>query len=213
MLVFTFFLAATMCAALAFGYANYRRSRAELAGQGVEVLFETRIDPPFLRPVVTRQQDGNLLVEAPVVHARLVRDILVLDVKSDSGPRPEGFEVALTGFDVEWLHAPAYAHHAAEGHVLLGPQGEMTDRLLRRAASLHDLALPSDSGKYVQAYELSGVVTDPAEFTVEARAKLPAGETFVVAYDYASATLRATVPATAFEAAENYSALAVELAA
>ena len=213
MLVFTFLLAAVMCAALAFGYANYRRSRVEYAGRGVEVLFETRIDPPFLRPVVTRQQDGALLVEAPVVHARLVRDILVLDVKSDSGPRPEGFEIAVTGFDAAWLHAPAYGHHGVVGHLLFGPQGEMTDRLLRRAACAHDLELPSHGGKYVQAYELSGVVTDPAEFQVEASARLPSGQTITVAYDYASATLRATVPTAAFAAAENYAALAVEMAA
>lgn len=213
MLVFTFFLAAVMCAALAFGYANYRRSRLDLAGQGVEVLFEARIDPPFMRPVVTRQHDGDLLVEAPVVHARLVRDILVLDVKSDSGPRPEGFEIAVTGFDVDWLHAPAYGHHTVSGHLLFGPQGEMTDRLLRRAASVHDLDLPDHSGKYVQAYELRGVVTDPVEFRVEARAQLPSGQSFTVAYDYASATLRATVPTAAFAAAENYAALAVEMAA
>lgn len=214
MLPLAFLLAAVMLTALAIGYANYRGSRRrDAAGDGVEVLFEARLDPPFLRPVVTRQAGGDLVVEAPVVHARLVRDILVLDVKSDSGPRPEGFEVAITGFEAAWLDAKAYRHHAGAGHILLGPQGEMTDRLLRRAAERHRLHLPTRAGKYVQAYELEGVVTDPAEFSVEARALLPSGETFVVAYDYAGATVRARIPAGAFAVADNYSALAVEMAA
>lgn len=214
MLPLAFLLAAVMCAALAIGYANYRRTLLpSTEASGVDVLFERRTEPPFLRPVVTRERGGDLVVEAPVVHARLVRDILVLDVKSDSGARPEGFELAVTGFDPTWLTAAAYRHHAVDGHVLLGPQGEMTDRLLRRAADLHGLGIPTRAGKYVQAYELVGVVTDPAESTLRARVALPSGATFELAYDYARATVLATVPAGAFAVAENYSALAVEMAA
>ena len=213
MLPFAFFTATFLCCAVALAFVHYRRERAVRAGgAGVNIVFEARLDPPFDRPIVTHADGETLHVEAPVVHARLVRDILVIDVKSDARSQTEGFEVAITGFEAKWLDATAYRHHSVGGHVLLGPQGELTNRLLRRAGAEHDLDLPERAGKYVQAYELAGVVTDPAEFTIEARALLPSGDTFVVAYDYASATVRGRIPTSAFSLATNYSALAVEMA-
>ena len=199
-------------------YRYLRAGRGDTAGttegrSDLDVLFETRIEPPFLRPVVTRLHGGELTVEAPVVHARLASDILVLDVKSGSNSRAEGFEIAITEFDPTWLDAAGYNFHAARGHLLVGPQGEITDRLLRRAAREHELALPTTGGNYVQIFELEGIVTDPAEFTVEFQGRLPSGEPVTAAYEYASATVHLTAPAAALTREDNYQPLGVKLQA
>ena len=206
-----FFVACLLFALIAVGYRHWRSATADPIAAAT--LFETRLDPPFVRPVVTRMEDGDLVVEAPVVHARLVGEILVLDVKSHSGKRAEGFELAITGFRADFLEAGAYHYHDIEGHLLFGPQGGTTDRLLARAARRHDLVLPATAGTNVQAFGVAGVVTDPGDFSVEIQAVLPSGAPLHVAYDYAQAKVHARVPASALTARENYRPLSVRLEA
>jgi len=176
-------------------------------------VFETRIDPPFLRPVVTRMENNDLLLDAPVVHARLAGSILVLDVKSGSNKNAEGFEIAITNFDPNWINAKSYKFHETESKILVGPQGDITNRLLERTADQHNLELPEDAGRYVQVYDVDGVVTDPGDFRLEVQATLPNGAPLHVAYDYSSASVHIRVPASALRAEANYSPLGVKLKA
>ncbi len=192
-------------------YLLYRRMQR--GGGGATTLFEASDPAAAERAVLTELDNGDLLIEAPVVHARLASGILVLDVKSEAQNYPEGFELALTEFDPGWLRAGGYGYHAAEGHVLLGPQGDISNRLLRRTARRHALDLPADAGDYVQAYPVQGVTTDPGDFCVHAHVNLPSGAVLNLRYDYAAATLRARVPASALSSLVNYQALGLSLRA
>ena len=206
---FIFLSLATLVGALVF---QVRRSQQTSASTEA-CLFETKIDPPFLRPIVTRLQNEDLLINAPVVHAKLTRDILVLDIKSGSHANAEGFEIALTEFNPEWLKTNHYRYHETVGKVLVGPQGDITNRLLQRTATQHNLQLPESSGHLVQAFQATGVVTDPAEFLVKVEAELPCGACIQLAYDYAAASLHIQVPANAFGKPENFQPLGVQLRA
>ena len=212
MLLTFFFVACLTCFLVVLLVQHLRKPAVDQVA--ASTIFETRIDPPFLRPVVTRLEDGDLLIEAPVVHARLVNEILVLDIKSNSAKNAEGFELAITGFKPEYLAAEKYHYFpSVEGHVLVGPQGDPTNRLLERTAKLHDLELPSEGGSYVQAYTIDGIVTDPGDFRVEVQATLPSGAPLLISYDYAKATVNARVPASALHTSENYRPLGVRLEA
>ena len=211
-MIATSFLTAAL---LALTYViSFQRSRARKV---VEIdntsVFETRIAPPFLRPVVTRMENDDLLLDAPVVHARLAGTILVLDIKSGSNKSAEGFEVAVTNFNPNWINAKSYKFHETESKILIGPQGDITNRLLERTATQHDLELPEDAGRYVQVYDVDGVVTDPGDFCVEIQATLPNGAPLHIAYDYSSASVHIRVPASALKAEANYSPLGVKLKA
>lgn len=191
-----------------------RARRCEVATEGEgQILFETRELPPFARPVTTRLAAGRIDVVAPVVHARLLGGILVLDVKAEGPHGTEGFELAVTGFRAGWLDAPGYRHYeASECALLVGPQGEVTERLLGRVADEHAVALPTSARPVVQAYAVSGVTTDPADDCLRVDAVLPDGTELSLAYDYAAAQVRAQVPVDVFAAGANYAPLAVELA-
>jgi len=211
-MIATSFLTATL---IAFAYViSFQRSRARKA---VEVdstcVFETRIEPPFLRPVVTKMENDDLLLDAPVVHARLSGSILVLDLKSGSNKTAEGFEIAITDFNPAWINAKNYQFHESESRILVGPQGDITNRLLERTAAQHDLVLPEDAGRYVQVFDVDGVVTDPGDFRVEIQATLPNGAPLHIAYDYSNASVHVRVPASALKAEANYSPLGVKLKA
>ena len=210
MIVAFFLLTCVLLTAVVMAVQHLRARRVDPLAAAT--LFETREDPPFLRPVVSRHVDGHLVLDAPIVHARLVNGILVLDVKSNAAGRAEGFEVAVTGFDASWLEASGYGYvEPAEAYVLVGPQGAPTDHLLRRVARSHDVKLPASAGAHVQAFEVISVVVDPAEFRVKVEAQLPGGETFAVAYDYAAGMLRGEVAAAVFAEGSNAQRLAVRL--
>ncbi len=211
MIIAFFFLACCLCLLCVLAYQHLRASQRDPIAAAT--IFESRIDPPFLRPVVTRLDEGDLLINAPVIHARLVGEILVLDIKSNSGSRAEGFELAVTGFKANYLDAAKYHFHAGEGHLLIGPQGEPTNRLLQRTASLHGINLPSSAGAIVQAFPVNGIVTDPGDFRVEIQATLPSGAPLHIAYDYAKASIHARVHASALSLQQNFQPLGVQLAA
>ncbi|MFK8057492.1 MAG: hypothetical protein AB8F78_15310 [Saprospiraceae bacterium] len=211
-MIATSFLTASL---LALAYViSFQRGRARnVVKMDTACVFETRIDPPFLRPVVSRMENDDLLMDAPVVHARLAGSILVLDIKSGSNKSAEGFEIAITEFNPSWINAKSYGFHETESKVLVGPQGDLTNRLLERTANQHNLMLPEDAGRYVQVYDVDGVVTDPGEFRVEIQATLPNGDQLNVSYDYSNATINIRVPASALKAEANYQPLGVKLAA
>ena len=209
MFAFAFFSLALVCV---FAVVVFQQYRSEAAAQQPEVLFETRSEPPFVRAIVAEAEADTLHLTAPVVHARLVAGILVLDVKSEHLGRDEGFEIAITEFDVAWLSAEAYKYHEAGGHLLVGPQGQLTDSLLGRVASENGLDLPSSAGSYVQAFKINGVVTDPNDFMVSVEATLPDGTTLEIGYDYASATVYGRVPTAALHAEGNYQPLQMQMA-
>lgn len=211
-MIATSFLTATL---IAFAYViSFQRRRARrVVKVDSTCVFETRIDPPFLRPVVTRMENDDLLLDAPVVHAKLSGTILVLDIKSGSNKNAEGFEVAITNFNLNWINAKSYKFHETESQILIGPQGDITNRLLERTANQHDLELPEDAGRYVQVYKVDGIVTDPGDFRVEVQATLPNGAPLHVAYDYSNASVHIRVPASALKAEANYSPLGVKLKA
>lgn len=209
-MIAAFFLLACILFSLCVIAFQHRRAGKEDPVKAATI-FETRINPPFLRPVVTRLEDNDLKIDAPVVHARLVGDILVLDIKSNSGAKAEGFELAVTGFDMKYLKAEKYHFFPSEGHLLVGPQGACTDRLLQRAAKSHGLDLPSSAGTHVQAFAIEGIVTDPGDFRVEIQAILPSGAPLHIAYDYARASVHARVHASAFNTQVNFQPLGVKL--
>ena len=209
MLLAFFFVTCLMLCLMVIGYRQYMHTQRDPVAEAT--LFETRIDPPFVRPVVTRLEDGDLMIDAPVVHARLVGEILVLDIKSTSGRNPEGFELALTNFDKCWLTAEKYAYHPCKGHLLVGPQGPTTDRLLRRTARTHDIDLPNTAGERVQAFALEGVVTDPGDFRIEFQAHVPTGAPIHIAYDYAKASVHVRLHASIFAEVANLQPLKIRM--
>jgi len=207
-MIATSFLTATL---IAFAYVisfQQRRSR-----KAVEVdstcVFETRIDPPFLRPVVTKMENDDLLLDAPVVHARLTGSILVLDLKSGSNKNAEGFEIAITDFNPAWINAKNYKFHESESRILIGPQGDITNRLLKRTAAEHKLVLPTDAGRYVQVFDVDGLVTDPGDFRVEIQATLSNGAPLHIAYDYSNGSVPVRVPASDLNAEATFCPLCV----
>ncbi len=211
-MIATSFLTATLLA-LAYVISFQRRRARQVVTVDDTCVFETRIEPPFLRPVVTRLENDDLLLDAPVVHARLSGTILVLDIKSGSNKSAEGFEIAITDFKPTWINAKSYKFNETDSKILIGPQGDITNRLLERTANLHNLDLPEDAGRYVQVFDVDGVVTDPADFRIEVQATLPNGAPLIVSYDYSSASVNVRVPASALKAEANYSPLGVKLKA
>lgn len=208
------FVLLTALALAATVYYQHRRA-ARVALGAATVLFESADPAAEARPVTTRLAGGDLLVEAPVVFGRLAAGILVLEIKSQAQGEAEGFELALTAFDPAWLRAKRYGYTAApEGmHLLVGPQGVVSDRLLQRTAREHGLDLPRSAGDYVQAYPVQGVTTDPADHCLHAHASLPSGAVLNLSYDYAAATLRVRVPAGELTTTDNYQALGVRMEA
>jgi hypothetical protein len=211
-MIATSFLTATLLA-LAYVISFQRRRARQVVKVDDACVFETRIDPPFLRPVVTRMENDDLLLDAPVVHARLAGTILVLDIKSGSNKSAEGFEIAITDFKPEWINATSYKFNESDSKILIGPQGDITNRLLERTANQHNLDLPEDAGRYVQVFDVDGVVTDLGDFRIEVQATLPNGSQLLVSYDYSSASINVRVPASALKAEANYSPLGVKLKA
>ena len=206
-------LASAAVIALAFGIA-YRRHRAtHPAEREAVVLFETRVDAPYQRPVFTARSASLLHVEAPVVHARLASDILFLDVRSAAGGEHVGFELAVANVPLEWLRSERYRYLEPEAQLLFGPRGASTERLLERAAERHGLELPASAGKHVHAYEIASVIVDPAEDTIRFDAVLPDGGVLKVSYDYARASVTANVPVAALANAENAQPLGIRIAA
>lgn len=211
MIIAFFLLSCVLFSLCVVAFQHFRAGQVDPVAAAT--IFETRINPPFLRPVVTRLEDNDLKIDAPVVHARLVGEILVLDIKSNSGLKAEGFELAVTGFKMKYLKADKYHFFPSEGHVLIGPQGACTDRLLQRTAQSHGLNLPLTGGSHVQAFAIEGIVTDPGDFRVEIQAILPSGAPLHIAYDYARASVHARVHASAFNTQENFQPLGVKMEA
>lgn len=175
-----------------------------------EVIFEAIEEPPYDRAVNAALKGGDLYLEVPVVQARLINDILVLDVKSEINEL-EGFEVAITNFDKAWLNASSYACHNVYCNVLLGPQGEATSRLINNVQDQIDKKLNLEVGKLVQAFSVSTIITDPADFCINLEANMPNGDTFTLKYNYATQTIDGTVALRSLMVAENYSPLALAL--
>ena len=211
-MIATSFLTATLLA-LTYVISFQRRRARQVVKVDNACVFETHIDPPFLRPVVTRLENNDLLLDAPVVHARLTGTILVLDIKSGSNKSAEGFEIAITDFKPEWINAKSYKFNETDSKILIGPQGDITNRLLERTANQHNLDLPEDAGRYVQVFDVDGIVTDPADFRIEIQATLPNGSPLHIAYDYSGASVHVRVAAAALKSEVNYSPLGVKLKA
>ena len=207
----TFFLFLLSIASIVYGFVKLYERRANRQPE-YEVQFEAKTELPHDRPLITSCSEGGLLkIEAPVIHARLVSEILVLDVKSGMGEAAIGLEIAVTEFDLNWLDASSYKHHESLGQLLIGPQGDLTDRLLHHISKRHGIDLPASAGSYVQAFPIASVVTDPAEFSVHITAILPSGEDLRLSYDYAGSVASAGVMTTALKAETNYSPLQVTL--
>lgn len=177
------------------------------------VLFETRAEQPYQRPVFTAKSSSLLHLEAPVVHARLATDILFLEVQSQAGGEDVGFELAIANFPLAWLESDRYEYLEPEAQLLFGPRGIPTERLLRRAAKRHGLELPATAGKHVHAYEIASVVIDPAEDAIRFTAVLPDGGVLNVSYDHLRATVTANFPVEALARAENAQPLGIRIAA
>ena len=206
-------LAAASFVALAVAIAYQRHRAGKHPEREAVVLFETRADQPYRRPVFTARSTTLLHLEAPVVHARLATDILFLDIRSEAGGEQVGFELAVANFPHEWLTSERYAYLEPEAQLLIGPRGASTERLLRRVGQRHDLDLPASAGKHVHAYEIASVLLDPAEDTIRFDAILPDGGVLKVSYDYVRASITANVPVTAFDTAENAQPLGIRIAA
>ncbi len=206
-------LAAASLTVLIVAVLFQRRRSAQLQERPAVVLFETRLDQPYLRPIFTARSNAFLHLEAPVVHARLASDILFLDVQTEVGGQAMGFELAITNVPLKWLRSQRYEYIRPESQLLFGPRGEATERLMARVSHAHDLDLPDSAGKHVHAYEISGVICDPAEDTLRFEATLPDGEVLKIAYDYASASLSGTVPVAALGKAVNAQPLGIRIAA
>ena len=206
-------LVSASAVALAFAIAYQRHRASRPTEREPVVLFETRLDPPYKRPVFTAKSASLLHLEAPVVHARLASDILFLDVQSDAGGEHVGFELAIANVPLEWLRSERYQYLEPEAQLLFGPRGAATERLLERAARRHGLTLPASAGKHVHAYEIASVVIDPAEDTLRFDAVLPDGGVLKVSYDYARASVTANVPVAALANAENAQPLGIRIAA
>ena len=200
-------------AAIALVIAYWHHRTAVPREKEAVVLFETRQDAPYQRPVFTAKSASLLHVEAPVVHARLATDILFLDCQSSAGGEHVGFELAVANFPLEWLELERYQYLEPEAQLLIGPRGTSTERLLRRASRRHDLTLPASAGKHVHAYEIASVVVDPGEDTIRFDAILPDGGVLRVSYDHARASISANVPVEALAKAENAQPLGIRLAA
>lgn len=206
-------LAAASFVALALALAYQRRGGTAARERAATVLFETRAEQPYQRPVFTAMSSALLHLEAPVVHARLASDILFLEVCSEVGGERVGFELAIANFPASWLASERYAYLEPEAQLLFGPRGASTERLLRRAAERHGLDLPAAAGKHVHAYEIASVVLDPAEDAVRLTAVLPDGGLLNVSYDHARASLTANAPTEALAKAENAQPLGIRIAA
>ena len=212
MLLITVLVVAS-AAALALAIAYQRRRARHPPEREAVVLFETRLDPPYQRPFFTAESASLLHLEAPVVHARLASDILFLDLQSTAGGEHVGLELAVANVPLAWLRAERYTYLEPESQLLVGPRGEATERLLRRASQRHGLRLPASAGKYVHAYEIASVVLDPAEETIRLTAALPGGGLLKVNYDYARASVTANIPTAALANAENAQPLGIRIAA
>lgn len=192
----------------------YQRRRAgRLVEREAIILFETRVNPPFQRPIFTARSNAYLHLEAPVVHARLASDILFLDIQTEVGGQPMGFGLAITNVPLKWLRSQRYAYLRPESQLLFGPRGEATERLMARVSTAHDLDLPDSVGKHVHAYEVTSVICDPAEDTLRFEATLPDGQTLKISYDYASASLSGNVPVAALGNIVNAQPLGIRIAA
>ena len=204
---------AVLVSALALSAVAAHKSRLARREREAIVLFETQIDPPYLRPVFTARTERELLLDAPVVHARLASGVLHLTIRSDAGGEAVGFEVAITNVELDWLRGECYRCFSPEAQVLVGPLPGLTERLVARVARAHDL--PADAGipRHVQAYPVSTVTCDPAEDTLRVEVALPGGGHLRLAYDYAAATVAATFPTAALANPANRQTLAVRVAA
>ncbi len=192
----------------------YQRRRAgQLQEREAVVLFETRADQPYRRPIFTARSNAFLHVEAPVVHARLASDILFLDVQSEVGGQVMGFELAITNVPLKWLRTQRYEYIRPESQLLFGPRGAATERLMTRASLAHDLDLPGAVGKHVHAYEIASVVCDPAEDALRFEAILPDGKVLKISYDYAGASLSGSLPIAALGNTANAQPLGIRIAA
>ena len=175
-------LATLSLATLVFILLLYYKSRqAWLAHeQRPLVLFETRLDPPYLRPMFTATSARQFFLDAPVSHARLASEVLHLTLRSDAGRQAVGFEVAITNVQLDWLRGHTYRNFSPECQLLLGPLPELTQRFIERTMHLHDLHHPTAAtaqGQGVQAYPITSVNCDPAEDKLRVVAELPDGQT------------------------------------
>lgn len=189
-----------------------RRAQQQTEKQAV-VLFETRLDPPYLRPVFTARGERDFHVDAPVTHARLISGVLHLTLRSDAGGDSVGFEIAITNVELDWLRGESYRYLTPECQLLVGPLPGLSERLIARTAQLHDLDVPAAAPRHVQAYAVSAIICDPADDTLRVEVNLPDGRSIRLAYDYVAATVLATLPTAALFNAENVQPLTVRLAA
>ena len=177
------------------------------------VLFETRIDPPYLRPVFTARGEHDFHLDASVVHARLLSGVLHLTLRSDAGGEAVGFEVAITNVELDWLRGESYRYFTPECQLLVGPLPQLSDRFIERTARLHDLDVPEGGLRHVQAYAVTAVICDPADDSIRVEVDLPDGRAIRLTYDYAAATVHATLPTAALVNPENVQPLALRVAA
>ncbi len=177
------------------------------------VLFETRIDPPYFRPLFTSSSERDFRLDAPVVHAKLASGVLHLKLQSDAGGEAVGFEVAITNVDLDWLRGETYRNFSPDSQLLIGPLPYLTQRLLHRCAEAHDLPYEGIAMRHVQAYSISAVICDPAEDCLRIEVQLPDGHMLRLAYDYAAASVRAALPTAALVDPANVQPLAIRVAA
>ena len=205
--------AATSLIGLLAAVAFQRHRARHCTEREAVVLFETRSERPYTRPIFTAKSSTLLHVEAPVVHARLASDILFLDIQTENGGEPMGLELAITGVPLSWLKGERYEYIKPTAQILIGPRGQATERLMRRVSEAHDIDLPITAGQHVHAYELSSVICDPAEDTLRFEAALPSGQVLRINYDYAGASVSGSLPVAALGEAANAQPLGIRIAA